>query len=58
MGTLRNRKFLKEHTRREIESKIAENVERGWKQISDIKSDYGNYQVLMELVVCREVEKV
>ena len=46
----RNRKIEKAHTRRDLEKTIAENEKRGWKQISDIKEDYGNYQVLMEFI--------
>lgn len=44
----RNRKIEKAHIRRDLEKTIAENEEHGWKQISDIKEDYGNFQVLME----------
>ncbi|WP_186318281.1 hypothetical protein [Psychrobacillus sp. AK 1817] len=44
----RSRKIEKAHTRVDLEKTIAENKERGWKQISDIKEDYGNYQVVLE----------
>ncbi len=49
----RKRKIEKAHTRRDLEKTIAENEERGWKKISDIKEDYGNYQVLMEFTNTR-----
>lgn len=44
----KNRKIEKAHTRREIEHIIRENKQHGWKQISDIKDEYGNFQVLLE----------
>lgn len=44
----RKRKIEKAHTRRDLEKTIVENELRGWKRISDIKEEYGNYQVLME----------
>ncbi|MBD7942501.1 hypothetical protein H9650_00045 [Psychrobacillus sp. Sa2BUA9] len=49
----RNRKIEKAHTRRELEKTIAENEKRGWKQISEIREDYGNYQVLMKFTNIR-----
>ncbi len=49
----RDKKIEKGQTRKEIEDKIAENEGRGWKQISDIKVDYGCFQVLLKFDVDR-----
>ena len=46
---LRTRKILKAHAKNELKQYIAEHEARGWKAISDIKDQYGNYQVLLEL---------
>jgi len=51
----RDKKIEKGQTRKEIEDKIAENETRGWKQISDIKEDYGKSQVLLKFDVIRRL---
>ncbi|MEK3981171.1 hypothetical protein MKY37_19355 [Psychrobacillus sp. FSL K6-2836] len=52
----RDKKIEKGRTRKKIEDKIAENEGRGWKQISDIKEDYGKFQVLLKFEVDRNYE--
>lgn len=52
----RDKKIEKGSTRKEILDKIVENEGRGWKQISDIREDYGIFQVLLKFEVDRNYE--